>query len=129
MQQRVDLVAAQSPEQEMALEYLPLFRICRAGHHSPRQGASTPANRRCPDVVLALEQTHRLAACGRRVYAVVMIDWLVVNRLAQSARFGFRTCSAAVEGRAVARAIHATARCQRRAGRMLARARPTRTPA
>jgi hypothetical protein len=40
MQQGVDLVAAQFPEQEMALEYLPFFRVCRADHDSPRQGAT-----------------------------------------------------------------------------------------
>ena len=27
---------------KMALEYLPLFRVCRADHGSPRQGAKTP---------------------------------------------------------------------------------------
>jgi hypothetical protein len=61
MQQRVDLVAAQFPEQEMALEYLPLFLECRAGHDSPRQAATTSRTGDVRDIVLALEQTRRLA--------------------------------------------------------------------
>ena len=42
VQQGVDLVTAQFTEQEMPLEYLPLFLVTRAGHDSPLQGATTP---------------------------------------------------------------------------------------
>src|SRR5271166_4686960 len=128
MQQSVDLVAAQFPEQEMALEYLPLFLVGRTGHDSPRQGATTPRTGDVRAIVLALEQTRRLAHARPPRLPGAMINWLVVNRLAQSARFGFRTCPAAGGGRTVARPTHATARCQCPAGRLLARAQPTRTP-
>ena len=58
-----------------------------------------------------------------------MINCVLINRLAHFVRFGFRTGRAVGEAGRLVHPTRVTARCHFRAARMLARARPTPTPA